>query len=52
MELWNRRELQIIESIFDQLLCQIQERGEKRVHHLYLASGERSELDPASIQTH
>lgn len=45
------RELQIVESIVDQLLRQVQEPGEKRVYHLYLALGELAELDPASVQT-
>jgi hypothetical protein len=39
------RELQIVECIFDQLLRQGQESGEKRVHHLHLAPVEFSELD-------
>ena len=46
------RELQIVESILDQLLRHVQASGEKRVNHLYLTLGELSELDPASIQTH
>ena len=44
------REPQIVESIADQLLRKVQESGEKRVNHLYLAPGELAELDPASVQ--
>ena len=44
------RELQIIQSIFDQVLRKVQEDGENRVIRLVL--GELSELGPASIQTH
>lgn len=45
-------ELQIVESIFDQLLRRVQESGERRVNHLYLALSELAEFNPASIQTH
>jgi hydrogenase nickel insertion protein HypA len=47
----NMRELQDVQSIFDQVLRQIQESGERKVNHLPLTLSELSELDPASIQT-
>lgn len=46
------RELQIIRSIFDQILRSVQEDGGKRVTRLQLAIGELFDLDPAFIQTH
>ena len=49
---WNMRELQILQSIFDQVLHQVQEDQDKRVTHLRIALGELSELDSAAIQTH
>ena len=52
IEKWNMRELQIIQSIFDQVLRKVQEREEKRAIHLHLALDELSELDPPSIQRH
>jgi len=46
------RELQIIQSIFDQVLHQVQEDKDKGSARLHIALGELSELDPASLQTH
>ena len=45
------RELQIIQSIFDQVFRKAEEDEDQRVTHLQLALGELSELTPLSIQT-
>lgn len=50
IEKWSMRELQIIHSIFDQVLRKVQEDGDNRVTRLQLALGELSELNPVSIQ--
>jgi hydrogenase nickel insertion protein HypA len=50
IEKWSMRELQIIHSIFDQVLRKVQEDGDKRVTRLQLALGALSELNPVSIQ--
>jgi hydrogenase nickel incorporation protein HypA/HybF len=48
---WNMRELQIIQSIFDQVLHQVQEDKDKGVTRLRIALGELAELDPTAFQT-
>ena len=48
---WNMRELQIIRSIFDQVLRRVQADGNQRVIGLQLALGELSELDLPALQT-
>jgi hypothetical protein len=45
IEKQNMRGLQIVQSIFDQVLYRVQKKGEKEGGHLYLAFGELSELD-------
>ena len=46
------RELQIVESIVDQIFRQVQESGDKRVNHLQLALDEPSKLDQSPFQAH
>jgi hydrogenase nickel incorporation protein HypA/HybF len=46
----NLRELQIVQSIFDQVLHQVKESAEMRLNQLQVALGELSELDPNFIQ--
>jgi hydrogenase nickel incorporation protein HypA/HybF len=48
---WNMRELQIIQSIFDQVLHQVQEDKDKGVTRLRIALGELAELAPTAFQT-
>jgi Zn finger protein HypA/HybF involved in hydrogenase expression len=48
----NMRELQIVQSIFDQLLRQIHESGERKVNRLQLTLGGLSDFDRTSIQTY
>ena len=50
IEKWNMRELQIIQSVFDQVLRKVQGDGENRVNRLHLVLGELSELNPISVQ--
>ena len=50
IEKWNMRELQIIQSILEQVLRKVQEGEENRVTRLQLVLGELSELDLPSIQ--
>ena len=45
------RELQMIQSIFDQVLHQVQEDKDKGVTRLRIALGELAELDPTAFQT-